>query len=276
MRTNATKVAEPIIIGTETEAKDYVLRQETNEVPKKKLLPIHFSLECEIGADTTKPPIPDMHYDYRIRRWMPDDVENFAIVHKEEFEKLKAIERAKFEAIWNEHGPRNIRAKTSESQKSSGQQEDQSSGIPSAPENLSKPATKLKIKKEKAIAEETLPLKFNSNVISDDEPMLEPVATTEHNENISVEQSKKTRVSAKMIDADFDELSREYLRITSLGEKKPVFLPLELRDALDAIARLSGDRRLSASHVAINIIRAFLNEHRELINRKLAGVRLSI
>ena len=136
--------------------------------------------------------------------------------------------------------------------------------------------TKPKVKKEKAIAEETLPLKFNSNVKSGDEPMLEPVATTEHNENISVEQSKKTRVSAKMVDADFDKLSREYLQITSLGEKTPVFLPLELRDALDAIARLSGDRKLSASHVAINVIRVFLNEHRELINRKLAGVKLSL
>ena len=276
MKSNPNGFAEPTIIGTETEAKDYVLRQETNEVSKRKLLPIHFSLECEIGCDTTKPPIPDMHYDYRIRRWMPDDVEKFAIDHKVEFERLKAIERAKYEAMWNELGPRNIRAKASESQKSPGHQEDQSSGIPSAPENLPKPATKPKVKKEKAIAEETQPLKFNSNVKSGDGPMLEPVATTEHNENISVEQSKKTRVSAKMVDADFDELSREYLQVTSLGEKKPVFLPLELRDALDAIARLSGDRRLSASHVAINVIRAFLNEHRELINRKLAGVKLSI
>ena len=276
MKSNPNGFAEPTIIGTETEAKDYVLRQETNEVSKRKLLPIRFSLECEIGCDTTKPPIPDMHYDYRIRRWMPDDVENFAIDHKVEFERLKAIERAKYEAMWNELGPRNIRAKTSESQKSTGKQEDQSSGIPSVPENRSKPATKPKVKKEKAIAEETLPLKFKSNVKSGEEPMLEPVATTENNGNISVEQSKKTRVSAKMVDADFDKLSREYLQITSLGEKKPVFLPLELRDALDAIARLSGDRKLSASHVAINVIRVFLNEHRELINRKLAGVKLSI
>ena len=122
--------------------------------------------------------------------------------------------------MWKELGPRNIRTKTSESQKSTGQQEDQSSGIPSAPENLSKPATNLKIKKEKAIPDETLPLKFNSNVISGDEPTLEPEATTENNGNISVEQSKKTRVSAKMIDADFEELSREYLQITSLGEKR--------------------------------------------------------
>ena len=76
-----------------------------------------------------------------------------------------------------------------------------SSGIPSAPENLPKPATKPKVKKEKAIAEEILPLKFNSNVISGDDPTLEPVATTGHNENISVEQSKKTRVRAKMVEA---------------------------------------------------------------------------
>lgn len=56
----------------------------------------------------------------------------------------------------------------------------------------------------------------------------------------SVEQSKKSRIRSKKVDADFNELIREFLHIISLGEKKPVFLPLELRNALETLARLSG------------------------------------
>ena len=79
-----------------------------------------------------------------------------------------------------------------------------------------------------------------------------------------------------MVNADFDELSHTFLHITSLGEKKPVFLPLELRNALETLARLSGVPNLAPSHIVINILKAFFDEHRDLINRKLSGVKLSI
>lgn len=92
----------------------------------------------------------------------------------------------------------------------------------------------------------------------------------------SVEQSKKSRISSKKVDADFDELTREFLHITSLGEKKPVFVPLELRNALETLARLSGVPNLAPSHIVINVLKAFFDEHRDLINRKLSGVKLSI
>ena len=92
----------------------------------------------------------------------------------------------------------------------------------------------------------------------------------------TVEQSKKSRVSARKVDADFEELARRYLQVISLGEKKPVFLPLELRNALDTLARLSGVPNLAPSHIVINILKAFFDDNRELINRKLSGVKLSI
>ncbi len=103
-----------------------------------------------------------------------------------------------------------------------------------------------------------------------------PDATKEAEQTDTVEQSKKSRVSAKKVDADFDELSRNFLRIVSLGEKKPVFLPLELRNALETLARLSGVPNLAPSHIVINILKAFFDDNRELINRKLSGVKLSI
>lgn len=92
----------------------------------------------------------------------------------------------------------------------------------------------------------------------------------------AVEQLKKSRISVKKVDADFDELSHTFLRIVSLGEKKPVFLPLELRNALETLARLSGVPNLAPSHIVINILKAFFDDNRELINRKLSGVKLSI
>lgn len=92
----------------------------------------------------------------------------------------------------------------------------------------------------------------------------------------TVEQSKKSRVSARKVDADFEELARRYLHVVSLGEKKPVFLPLELRNSLETLARLSGVPNLAPSHIVINVLKAFFDEHRDLINRKLSGVKLSI
>ncbi len=101
-------------------------------------------------------------------------------------------------------------------------------------------------------------------------------APVEDNQADTVEQSKKSRISAKKVDADFDELSRNFLRIVSLGEKKPVFLPLELRNALETLARLSGVPNLAPSHIVINILKTFFDDNREIINRKLSGVKLSI
>ena len=110
------------------------------------------------------------------------------------------------------------------------------------------------------------------------------VMTTGNNSDIpitaeqtdAVEQSKKSRISAKKVDADFEELSRKYFRIVSLGEKKPVFLPLELRDSLEKLARVSGVPNLAPSHIVINILKAFFDDNRELINRKLSGEKLRI
>ena len=91
-----------------------------------------------------------------------------------------------------------------------------------------------------------------------------------------VEQSKKSRVSARKVDADFEELARKYFHVVSLAEKKPVFLPLELRDSLEKLARVSRVPNLAPSHIVVNILKAFFDDNRELINRKLSGEKLSV
>ncbi len=114
-------------------------------------------------------------------------------------------------------------------------------------------------------------------------PVIETSVAETHSQSKSdsseppaVEQSKKSRISAKKVDADFEELCREFIHQTSLREKKPVFLPLALRDRLDDIARLSGDRRVSASHIVINIINKWIDDNRDTLNRKISNKDFSI
>ena len=242
------------------------------------------------------PPFPDMKMNIGLVRWEPKNLDEFILKHGEEFKRMLAEKKEQQEG--NLDGLVDVRKSRPISQRrrsktvKSNTQSDNSSReigqdskvqsehqctdttvIPTTSAKSSETPEVLPIASEEApdVSNDIFPDDSKSPSVS-----LPQEPSTESDVTVSVEQSKKTRVSAKMVDADFDELSREYLHVTSLGEKKPVFLPLELRDALDAIARLSGDRKLSASHVAINVIRAFLNEHRELINRKLAGVKLSI
>lgn len=92
----------------------------------------------------------------------------------------------------------------------------------------------------------------------------------------SAELPKKSRVSAKRVASDFDELTRRFLHTASIDEKCPVFLPLDIKTALVTLAQVSGVPKLAPSHIVINILREFFDEHRDLINRKLSGVKLSI
>ena len=92
----------------------------------------------------------------------------------------------------------------------------------------------------------------------------------------AVEQSKKTRRSAKMDEADFDTLAAAFIFPTELAEKKPLFFPEKTRESLRKVAGLIPGGKVSPSHVAIHIVNAWLDEHRDLLNRMFANKKTSI
>lgn len=92
----------------------------------------------------------------------------------------------------------------------------------------------------------------------------------------AVEQSKKTRRSARMDEADFDILASQFIYPTDLAEKKPLFFPTDIRESLKLVAWLIPGGKVSPSHIAIHIIRAWLDENRDLLNRMLSSQKLSI
>lgn len=228
-----------------------------------------------------EPPLPDMRLNVWLCRWEPDDIEKFIREHGEDFNILK-------NAVMNnpEVNQGNAKSEPSPSEVSSVstsisvQREHQCTDttVTSVAEVKSKPKTGHTPKETvgpeyrlEDIPENPTPATAEAETSSND-----PAPSADKETAEAVEQSRNTRVSSKMVNADFNELTHEFLHITSLGEKKPVFLPLELRNALETLARLSGVPNLAPSHIVINVVKAFFDEHRDLINRKLSGVKLSI
>lgn len=228
-----------------------------------------------------EPPLPGMRLNVWLCRWEPDDIEKFILEHGEEFNILKNAGMNNPEVnqgtAKSEPSPSEV---SSVSTSISVQREHQNTNITDVPVTETKASSKVQSTSKVSVKPKSRPDGISQSPTSN----ASEIETTSNKSELSadketveaVEQSKNTRVSSKMVNADFNELTHEFLHITSLGEKKPVFLPLELRNALETLARLSGVPNLAPSHIVINILKAFFDEHRDLINRKLSGVKLSI
>lgn len=223
----------------------------------------------------TEPPFPGMHLDTGLCRWIPDDIEDFAAKHGAEFDEVVSKYKNDFGT------PKSKSPKKRKSKESSVQSEHQCTAAPGKPTQpgMSKAAAATvhqPSESDNTTAKEAdeIPALSPQRDVSIPEP--QPIHKPESSERPTVEQSKKSRISAKMVDADFEELCREFIHPASLREKKPVFLPLALRDRLDDIARLSGDRRVSASHIVINIVSRWIDDNRDTLNRKISNKDFSI
>ena len=311
-KSNPDRFAEPTIIGTESEARQYAnragatqtapkresrttkkfdaeefLRQEeenskaeAEQLRRTEVLMNEYSLPWNI--DDGKPPFPGMELNPCAVRWEPANLEEFIRKHGEEFKRFKnaKLTNQSCNQSSDQSEPQRGKASGTRKPKDMVEQEHQCTGTTVIQPKKAKSSTKTEAEERpEAMPKDAPPSDFESEHKTASEDMAIgnnsdiPIAAEQ---TMTVEQPKKSRVSAKKVDADFDELSHTFLRIVSLGEKKPVFLPLELRKALETLAQLSGVPNLAPSHIVINILKAFFDDNRELINRKLSGVKLSI
>ncbi len=79
------------------------------------------------------------------------------------------------------------------------------------------------------------------------------------------------RISSKQRKASLEEYRDVFLQAPSIEDRKPVFLSHKLRDRLDRIVRMFGDRRMSVSGMVENIVKHHLSVYEEDIEawRKL-------
>lgn len=90
-------------------------------------------------------------------------------------------------------------------------------------------------------------------------------------ENAEEHPQVVNRISGKQRRASLEEYKAMFLPVPTIGNRKPVFLDLSTRDALDRIVSLFGSRRMSVSGLVENIVRHHLSTYGEDIEawRKL-------
>ena len=237
------------------------------------------------------PPAPDMYYESDIRKWCP---ESFKKEKEEMFqrEKQRILDSTPDEAnpgfsvtgkpLVEESSDKGTEdSQPSKSRSSMVRQEHQCTTTPDAPKKAAATTTKKRAKpKQSAVATELPPQDTTVEIPSPpavEPPQVSPLTTdTPESQLDTVEQSKKSRRSAKMDEADFAALADRFIHPTDLMEKKPLFFPETVRESLRTIAALIPGGKVSPSHVAILIVTAWIDEHRELLNRMLANKKSSI
>lgn len=249
-------------------------RKEKEAEQKREALLKEYSIPWNMKDE--EPPLSGMRLNAWLCRWEPENIEKFVREHGEECKRIIA----KLNADEPTNQP-DAQASSQPEHQSTKSTVIETSDYAVQPQSQFTGATVIpSLTPESEIQKVSVPSSSETDVPdgqnSDTVPASVTLRMDVQEEPDTVEQSKKSRISSKKVDADFDELIREFLHITSLGEKKPVFLPLELRNALETLARLSGVPNLAPSHIVINVLKAFFDEHRDLINRKLSGIKLSI
>lgn len=237
------------------------------------------------------PPAPGMYYDSDIRKWCP---ESFKKEKEEMFqrEKQRILDSTPDEAkpgfsvtgkpLANDPSDKKTEDyQPSQSGCSTEQQEHRCTTTPDALKKTiaSTPKRRAKPKQLSAASEPPQP---DTSVEIPSPPTVEPQQVNPPMTDIpeskpdTVEQSKKSRRSAKMDEADFASLADRFIHPTDLMEKKPLFFPEAVRESLRTIAALIPGGKVSPSHVAILIVTAWIDEHRDLLNRMLANKKSSI
>lgn len=275
-------------------------RKEKEAAQKKEARIMEYSIPWNLSDK--EPPLPGMKLNTWRFRWEPENLDEFITKYGEECKRIiaeiNAEKKRRLDTIPDVRRPGySVTGKKLDTDEPTNQPDEQASSQPEhqstksmeteIPDDAVQPKSQStgtpvtpSVTSEQEIEKGTTPSSpmtdapdvQNSDTVTASIPSkADPLPKPD-----TVEQSKKSRVSARKVDTDFEELTRKYLHIISLGEKKPVFLPLELRNALETLARLSDVPNLAPSHIVINVLKAFFDEHRDLINRKLSGVKLSI
>lgn len=277
-------------------------RKEKEAAQKKEVRIKEYSIPWNMTDKDKEPPLPGMKLNTWRFRWEPENLDEFITKYGEECKRIiaeiNAEKKRRLDTIPDVRRPGySVTGKKLDTDEPTNQPDEQASSQPEhqstktmdteIPDDAVQPKSQstgtpvtpsvTPEQEVKDVSQPSSPMTDASDVQhSDTDTASVPPQAELQLKPDSVEQSKKSRVSARKVDADFEELVRRYLHVVSLGEKKPVFLPLELRNALETLARLSGVPNVAPSHIVINILKAFFDDNRELINRKLSGVKLSI
>jgi len=94
----------------------------------------------------------------------------------------------------------------------------------------------------------------------------ETVQTTSIDTVVTSEQSAQSetkRTGSKQRKASLEEFRQQFMQMSKIDNRKPVFISETIRNDLDRIVRLFGERGLSVSGLVENLTRHFLETYKD-------------
>jgi hypothetical protein len=83
--------------------------------------------------------------------------------------------------------------------------------------------------------------------------------TSEH----TVQSDNSKRINSKQRKLALEEFRQQFMQVPKINDRKPVFISLSVRDSLERIVRLFGERGMSVSGLVENLARNFLEIYRD-------------
>ena len=80
-------------------------------------------------------------------------------------------------------------------------------------------------------------------------------------------QSETKRTGSKQRKASLEEFKLQFMQTSKIDNRKPVFISETIRNDLDRIVRLFGERGLSVSGLVENLVRHFLETYKDDIEQ---------
>lgn len=249
--------------------------------------------------DLHNPPKENMYFEYYVMAWVPKSFDRAAF-DKEKAAVIEAEYQRLLDITPNPNNPgfslagkllsSDVQAEDGVSSSTTQpverlaipeQPEQQYNGVVGVPKETSAIEVESELKTESVIPylesqKSDMPQPQEAKSELEPRPSPEQTDPTAEPQPEAVEQSKKTRRSAKMVESDFDTLAAQFICPAELAEKKPLFFPEKTREALRKIAGLVPGGKVSPSHIANHVIEAWIDENRDLFNRMFANQKTSI
>jgi hypothetical protein len=93
------------------------------------------------------------------------------------------------------------------------------------------------------------------------------IQTTLIEANVQTVQSENKRMGIKQRKISLEDFRKQFMHAPKIDDRKPVFISLSVRDSLDRIVRLFGERGLSVSGLMENLARNFLETYKDDIEQ---------
>jgi hypothetical protein len=90
------------------------------------------------------------------------------------------------------------------------------------------------------------------------------IQTTPIEVNTQIAQPESKRKQRKI---SLEEFKKQFMHVPKIDDRKPVFISLSVRNSLDRIVRLFGERGLSVSGLMENLARNFLETYKDDIEQ---------